>query len=501
MLRGDFGESLLSGKSIPELVGSYGLRSLVLAGTALLIAYGIAIPLGILSAVRHNSVWDQGSMFLANLGMGIPSFWLALLLILLFGATLHWLPIEGGGDVKHLVLPAFVLALESLAVTMRLMRSSMLEQLGQDYIRTLRAKGLKPRRIVWLHAARNALIPIISLTGLRIGWLIGYAVIVETVFRWPGLGYLLVDSVIRRDYPVAQGLALLLTLTVLWANLLANIGYAIIEPRSGTAEACRHRSRRRRVRPAGRPLARSDRRQHLAVGVEPADAHRHADHARARHARRLRALDRAARLRPAGPAELVRAAVHARASARHRPARTRHVQPAALRHPHLDLRRLRDHRDLAVLRRARRSDRRLLPRLDRHGVQRSDRRLLGLPADPRRGTARRRDGPRGTGADAGGRDHQLGGLCAHDARRGLSLREREFVEAARALGIGNLRIMARHIIPHAVPAALVLGSYYIALAIIFEAGFSSIGIGVQPPEPSLGAMIGKGRTTCSPTRG
>jgi len=231
VFRGDFGESLLSGKSIPELVGSYGLRSLVLAGTALLIAYGIAIPLGILSAVRHNSVWDQASMFLANLGMGIPSFWLALLLILLFGATLHWLPIEGGGDVKHLVLPAFVLAVESLAVTMRLMRSSMLEQLGQDYIRTLRAKGLKPRRIVWLHAARNALIPIISLTGLRIGWLIGYAVIVETVFRWPGMGYLLVDSVIRRDYPVAQGLALLLTLTVLWANLLANIGYAIVDPR------------------------------------------------------------------------------------------------------------------------------------------------------------------------------------------------------------------------------------------------------------------------------
>ena len=230
-LHGDFGRSMLTGKTLPELVGTYGLRSFVLALTALLIAYGIAIPLGILAAVRHNSVWDQASMFIANLGMGIPSFWLALLLILLFGATLHWLPIEGSGDVKHLVLPALVLAMESLAVTMRLMRASMLEQLGQDYVRTLRAKGLKPRRIVWLHAARNALIPIISLTGLRVGWLIGYAVIVETVFRWPGVGYLLVDSVIRRDYPVAQGLALLLTLTVLWANLLANIGYAIVDPR------------------------------------------------------------------------------------------------------------------------------------------------------------------------------------------------------------------------------------------------------------------------------
>jgi peptide/nickel transport system permease protein len=231
VFQGDFGQSLLTGRTIPELIGSYGLRSLALAGTALLIAYSIAIPLGVLAAVRRNSIWDQISMFLANLGMGIPSFWLALLLILLFGATLHWLPIEGSGDLKHLVLPAVVLSAESLAVTMRLMRSSMLEQLGQDYIRTLRAKGLRPRRIIWVHAVRNALIPIITLTGLRIGWLIGYAVIVETVFRWPGVGYLLVDSVIRRDYPVAQGLSLLLTLTVLFANLLANIAYAVVDPR------------------------------------------------------------------------------------------------------------------------------------------------------------------------------------------------------------------------------------------------------------------------------
>jgi len=114
---------------------------------------------------------------------------------------------------------------------MRLMRSSMLEQLGQDYVRTLRAKGVRGRRIIWVHVVRNALIPIISLTGLRIGWLIGYAVIVETVFRWPGLGYELVDSVIRRDYPVAQGLSLLLTLAVLSANFLANMAYAVVDPR------------------------------------------------------------------------------------------------------------------------------------------------------------------------------------------------------------------------------------------------------------------------------
>jgi peptide/nickel transport system permease protein len=231
IFQGDTGESLLTGKTIPHILATYGLRSLVLAGTALLIAYAIAIPLGVLAAVRRNSIWDQAAMFFANLGMGIPSFWLALLLILLFGATLHWLPIEGSGDLRHLILPASVLSVESLAVTMRLMRSSMLEQLGQDYVRTLRAKGVRGRRIIWVHVVRNALIPIISLTGLRIGWLIGYAVIVETVFRWPGLGYELVDSVIRRDYPVAQGLSLLLTLAVLLANFLANMAYAVVDPR------------------------------------------------------------------------------------------------------------------------------------------------------------------------------------------------------------------------------------------------------------------------------
>ena len=166
IFQGDTGESLLTGKTIPHVLATYGLRSLVLAGTALLIAYAIAIPLGVLAAVRRNSIWDQAAMFFANLGMGIPSFWLALLLILLFGATLHWLPIEGSGDLRHLILPASVLSVESLAVTMRLMRSSMLEQLGQDYVRTLRAKGVRGRRIIWVHVVRNALIPIISLSGI-----------------------------------------------------------------------------------------------------------------------------------------------------------------------------------------------------------------------------------------------------------------------------------------------------------------------------------------------
>ena len=231
VFQGDLGTSLLNGSDVTSLLVAYGKRTALLAGLALAVTYVVAIPLGVLAAVRRNSVWDQAASFVANLGMAIPSFWLALLLILLFSVNLAILPVGGTGSASHLVLPVIVLAAEGIAVTMRLMRSSMLEQLSQDYVRTLRAKGLPVRRIVWIHAVRNALIPVISLAGLRFGWLLGYTLIVETVFRWPGLGYLLVDSVIRRDYPVAQTLSLLLTITVLLGNLLANVLYGAVDPR------------------------------------------------------------------------------------------------------------------------------------------------------------------------------------------------------------------------------------------------------------------------------
>ncbi len=237
VLSGDLGTSLRSGRGIGSLIVEYGGRTLLLTGTAMVLSYVIAIPLGVMAAVKRNSVWDQSSMVLANLGMGIPGFWLALLLIILFSVNLAVLPVAGSGTPAHLVLPAFVLAVEGTAVTMRLMRSSMLEHLGQDYVRTLYAKGLDGRRVVWVHALRNAIIPIISMAGLRFGWIIGYALIVETVFQWPGLGFLLVDSVIRRDYPVAQALALLLTFAVITGNFLANLAYAAADPRirSGAA--------------------------------------------------------------------------------------------------------------------------------------------------------------------------------------------------------------------------------------------------------------------------
>jgi peptide/nickel transport system permease protein len=231
VFQGDFGASLLNGNSVGSLLVEFGKRTALLAGVALLLTYLVAIPLGVLAAVKRNTIWDQGASLIGNLGMAIPNFWLALLLILLFSVNLAILPVGGSGSASHLVLPVIVLSLEGIAVTMRVTRSSMLEQLSQDYIRTLRAKGLSTWRIVWVHGLRNALIPVISLAGLRFGWLLGYTLIVEVVFRWPGIGFLLVDSVIRRDYPVAQTLSLVLTVTVVLGNFLANVLYGAVDPR------------------------------------------------------------------------------------------------------------------------------------------------------------------------------------------------------------------------------------------------------------------------------
>lgn len=231
VFRGDPGHSLVTGASIGELLETHGKNSLILGFTALALSYLIAVPLGVLAAVKRNSSLDQLSMGGAVLGMGIPNFWLALLLVWLFSLTLGWLPSAGCCAFKQLLLPAVVLAAEGTAVTMRMVRASMLEQLNQDFVRTLRAKGLPEWQIIGRHVLRNALIPVISLTGLRLGWIVGYALIVETIFQWPGVGFLLVDSVLRRDYPVAQFFSLLLVFFVVTANWLAEIGYGVANPR------------------------------------------------------------------------------------------------------------------------------------------------------------------------------------------------------------------------------------------------------------------------------
>lgn len=231
LARGDLGSSLITGKPIGEMLGTYGRNSLVLGAAAFALTYLVGVPLGVLAAAKRNTWVDNVATGIGILGTGMPNFWLALLLIVWFSSMLRWLPSAGCCSPKHLVLPAVVLAAEGMAVTLRMMRSSMLEQLGQDYVRTHRAKGLRESVVVGSRVFRNALIPVISLSGLRLGWLIGYALIVESIFQWPGVGFLLVDSVLRRDYPVAQFFSLLLVAMVVLGNFLADLAYGLVDPR------------------------------------------------------------------------------------------------------------------------------------------------------------------------------------------------------------------------------------------------------------------------------
>jgi ABC-type dipeptide/oligopeptide/nickel transport system permease component len=224
LARGDLGSSIITGKSIGDLLGYYGRNSVVLGLAAMVLIYAIGLPLGALAAARRNSVVDQAITGISIAGMGMPNFWLALLLIFLFASKLHWLPSGGCCEPKQLILPAVVLAAEGMAVTIRMTR-----------VRTHRAKGLSETTVLYGRVFRNALIPLISLAGLRLGWLVGYALIVETIFQWPGIGYLLVDAVLRRDYPVAQFFSLLLVTVVVIANLLADVAYGIADPRIGHA--------------------------------------------------------------------------------------------------------------------------------------------------------------------------------------------------------------------------------------------------------------------------
>jgi ABC-type dipeptide/oligopeptide/nickel transport system permease component len=231
LFRGDLGASLVNERPVSDQLKENGKNSLILGFSALALTYLIAIPLGLIAARKRNSWVDQAALGGAAAGMGVPNFWLALLLVWLFALTLGWLPSAGCCTWKHLMLPMIVLAVEGVAVVTRMVRSSTLEQSGHDYVRVLRAKGIPESRVTTQHVFRNALIPVISLTGLRVGQIVGYTLIVEVIFRWPGIGALLVDSVIRRDYPVAQFFSIVLIVFVVLANWAAEIGYGVADPR------------------------------------------------------------------------------------------------------------------------------------------------------------------------------------------------------------------------------------------------------------------------------
>lgn len=224
--------------------------TLLINGLSLLLILGVAVPLGVAAAVRHNSLFDQVTTVIVFLGYAAPTFWVALLLMLLFGVKLGWLPISGVHSLmgyeqmgaveklldwaRHLILPVFVSAVGGLAGLSRYARSSMLEVLRQDFITTARAKGLPERRVVYVHALRNALLPLVTILGLSLPTLIGGSVIFESIFAIQGIGQLMWTSVLARDYPVLMGNLVIVSVLTLLGNLLADIGYALADPRIRT---------------------------------------------------------------------------------------------------------------------------------------------------------------------------------------------------------------------------------------------------------------------------
>lgn len=230
LLEGDLGRSIRSRRPVVEELGMRILATLELAAGSMLVALVIGVTTGVLSAVRPNSWIDALSMFIALVGISMPVFWLGLMFMYLFSYQLDWFPTAGRGSWRHLVLPSLTLGLSSAAIIARMTRSSMLEVLRQDYVRTARAKGLHERAVVLKHAFRNALIPIVTVTGLQFGSLLGGAVLTESVFAWPGIGRLMVDSIIARDYPVVQGAVLVVALAFIMINLVVDVLYAYVDP-------------------------------------------------------------------------------------------------------------------------------------------------------------------------------------------------------------------------------------------------------------------------------
>ncbi len=230
-LRGDLGTSIRSRRAVATEIGENVGSTAQLALASMAVAVAIGVPLGLMAALLRNSWFDAGSMIVALLGVSMPSFWLGLLMIVAFSLHLGWFPATGGGDLWHLVLPSVTLGMIASAIIARLTRSSMLEVLGQDYVRTARAKGLAWWGVVVRHALKNALIPVITIFGLQFGNLLAGAVIVETVFSRPGLGRLIVGGILAKDFPLVQGTVLFVAAAYVMINVLVDIAYAFVDPR------------------------------------------------------------------------------------------------------------------------------------------------------------------------------------------------------------------------------------------------------------------------------
>lgn len=233
LIHGDLGSSVtVIGLPVEKLILERLPRTLELMAIGLTISYSIGIPLGVVAARRQNSATDRGVMVFTLVAYAMPSFWLGIMLMLLFAVKLDWLPLGGTvGGFASIILPTLTLGLGNAALTTRMMRSSMLEVQRMDYITQLRSRGLPEREVIFKHGLKNALLPVITVIGLDIGWFVGGAVVVETVFSWPGIGKLVVDSITRDDFPVVQGCILVLAMFVVLGNLIADILYAVVDPR------------------------------------------------------------------------------------------------------------------------------------------------------------------------------------------------------------------------------------------------------------------------------
>ncbi len=231
--RGDLGRSLLSNRDVTQLILERLPYTIALALTSVALATATGVTLGWLAVRNVGKFWDTVLMSVAALGAALPTFWVALLLIMAFSLRLGWLPVVGADSAKHLILPAVTLALPSAAVLARLVRSSLLDVIGADFVRTAYAKGLVQSQVMWRHVMRNAAIPVVTLLALQLGYLLGGAFIVETIFGWPGLGRLTVQAIFDRDFPVVLGATLMIAAIYIVLNFVTDLCQAWLDPRTG----------------------------------------------------------------------------------------------------------------------------------------------------------------------------------------------------------------------------------------------------------------------------
>lgn len=231
LFTGNLGRSIHTSQPIVKTILERIPATLQLMVSSMVVALLISIPLGVISASKQYSMLDNGSMFFALLGISMPNFWLGPLLILFFSVDLGWLPVSGRGSPQHLILPAITLGTALAAILTRMTRSSVLEILHEDYITTARSKGLQEGIVIFKHALRNALIPVITIIGFQCGALLSGALITETVFAWPGLGRLTIMAIQKRDYPLVQGCVLFISFSYVFVNLLTDLAYAWADPR------------------------------------------------------------------------------------------------------------------------------------------------------------------------------------------------------------------------------------------------------------------------------